>query len=94
MVRIDRGVGPAGTATIRTGKKRVSKGKSSSSEQVRVADAAALHEKAKLLLADMPEVQLERIEAIRTALEQGNYQMDEKKLAAHIVANALAERSW
>jgi len=96
MVRINRVSGTAGTgATNRSGKKRSSKSKpSSSTEQVRVADAAALHEKAKLLMADMPEVRLERIEAIRAALEQGNFHMDEKQVAMHIVANAMAERPW
>jgi len=96
MVRIDRVVGPAGTgATGSAGKKRTSKGKPSSpADQIRVADAASLREKAKALLADMPEIRLERIEALRTALEDGSFQMNERQLAAHIVANALAERPW
>ena len=96
MVRINRATGLAGAGIASpAGKKSASKGKSASAtEQVRVADSAALREKAKLLLADMPEVRLERIEAIREALEQGNFEMDEKKLAVHIVANALAERPW
>jgi len=96
MVRIDRVIGPAGAgSSSKTGKKSASKGKpASSGEQVRVADSAALREKAKLLLADMPEVRLDRIEAIRDALEQGAFQMDERKLAIHIITNALAERPW
>jgi len=96
MVRVDRVTGPAGTGVAGlTGKKRASKGKSSSpGDQIRVADAIALREKAKTLLADMPEVRLERIEALRDALEQGSLQMNERQLAAHIVANALAERPW
>ena len=96
MVRIDRTLGAAGTGTTKSsGKKRAGKGKSASaSGQVSVGDAASLREKAKVLLADMPDVRLDRIEAIRGALEQGNYQMDEKQLAAHIVANALAEQPW
>jgi len=96
MVRIDRALGAAGTGkTSTSGKKRASKGKASSAKgQVSVSDAASLREKAKVLLADMPEVRLDRIEAIRGALEQGNYHMDEKQLAAQIVANALAEQPW
>ncbi|MDX8410074.1 MAG: flagellar biosynthesis anti-sigma factor FlgM [Mariprofundales bacterium] len=63
-------------------------------DQVRVADAASLHERAKVLLADMPEVRLERIEEIRDALEKGAFKMDEKQVAVRIVRNALVERVW
>ena len=70
MVRIDRVIGPAGAgSTSSTGKKRASKSKAGSTgEQVRVADSTALREKAKLLMADMPDIRLDRIEAIRDAL--------------------------
>jgi len=96
MVRIDRVIGPAGaSSTSSSGKKRASKSKAGpTGEQVRVADSTALREKAKVLMADMPEVRLDRIEAIRDALEQGEFKMDEKKMAVNIIANALAERSW
>ncbi|RMH51141.1 MAG: flagellar biosynthesis anti-sigma factor FlgM [Zetaproteobacteria bacterium] len=63
-------------------------------DQVKVADAASLHERARVLLADLPEVRLERIEQIRDALEQGTFEIDERRVAARIVRNALAERSW
>ncbi len=78
-----------------TGKKRKSSSASASSgTQVQVADAAALREKANVMLADMPEVRMERIEEIRSALEKGTYKADSRKVAAHIIANALSERSW
>jgi len=63
-------------------------------DRVKVADAASLHERAQVMLADMPEVRLERIEGIRDALEQGNFQMNEKEVAVRIVRNALVERVW
>ncbi len=77
------------------GKKRQSSSASSASNaQVQVADATALREKAQVMLADMPEVRMERIEEIRSALEKGEYKADSAKIAAHIIANALSERSW
>jgi len=96
MVRIDGLTGPARTATSgKSRKKRATAGsRASTPERVQVAEAAALHEKARTLMADMPEVRLGQIEAIREALEQGRYHMDEHKLAVRIVANALAERPW
>ncbi len=63
-------------------------------DRVKVADAASLHERAKVMLADLPEVRLERIEEIRDALEKGTFQMNEKQVAVRIVRNALAERTW
>ena len=81
--------------TRKAGKKgRASSASASGGEQVKVADAAALREKAKAMLADMPEVRMERIEEIRSALEKGAYKTDAGKVAAHIVANALAEHAW
>jgi len=96
MVRIN---GPDRSSQIaparNTGKKRKSPSASASSgAQVQVADAAALREKANVMLADMPEVRMERIEEIRSALEKGTYKADSRKVAAHIIANALSERSW
>ncbi|MDX8392602.1 MAG: flagellar biosynthesis anti-sigma factor FlgM [Mariprofundaceae bacterium] len=96
MVRINgpdrsRNIAPARTS----GKKsKSSPAASAAGTQVQVADAAALREKASVMLADMPEVRMERIEEIRSALEKGTYKADANKVAAHIIANALAERSW
>jgi len=96
MVRIS-GVGAAGsvkksTATSSKGK-TVSKG-TSKRDRVKISDASTLREMAKSMMADMPEVRLERIESIRDALEQGTFQCDSQKVAAQIVRNALAERVW
>jgi len=96
MVRIN---GPDRSSQIAparaSGKKRKSSSASgATSEQVQVADAAALREKANVMLAGMPEVRMERIEEIRSALEKGTYKADSNKIAAHIIANALSERSW
>lgn len=71
-----------------------SKSGNSGSEKVQVADAAGLREKAEVMLANLPEVRLERIEEIRSSLEQGDYQVDSREVASRIVVNALAERPW
>jgi len=97
MVRI-AGMGGARGA-LQTSKGGARKGASKSKgsrarDKVRVADGASLHERAKVMLADMPEVRMEQIEGIRDALERGTFQMDEKKVAVRIVRNALAERIW
>ncbi len=69
-------------------------GKASSGDKVQVSDAATLREMAHTMMADMPEVRLESIEAIRDALEQGTFQYNSKKVATQIVRNALAEHVW
>ena len=97
MVRIN---GPDRTGRIASTRKAGKKSSSSTSSSsasggnVQVADAAALREKAKVLLSDMPEVRMERIEEIRSAIEKGDYEPDASKVAAHIIVNALSERSW
>jgi len=63
-------------------------------ERVEVSDAASLREKAQVMLADMPEVRLERIEEIRDALDSGKFSFDSREVATQIVRNALAEHSW
>lgn len=63
-------------------------------DSVQVSDAAGLRERAKVMLADMPDVRLEQIEGIREALEQGTYQLNQQAISAHIVRNALSEHSW
>ncbi len=82
------------TAAKGGGRKRAASGASGVADKVKVADAAALREKARVMIADMPEVRLERIEEIRDALERGEYDVDSKKVAARIVINALAEHAW
>jgi len=37
---------------------------------------------------------MERIEEIRSSIEKGTYKADSAKVAAHIIVNALSERSW
>jgi len=97
MVRIN-GLGPAASPLQSS---RGGKGKSAGKarggrarDKVKVADAASLHERARVMLADLPEVRLERIEEIRDALERGTFQLNERKVAARIVRNALVERTW
>jgi len=83
--------------SIKTGGAAKSKKKATVSmggETVHLANAESLREQAKIMLADMPEVRLQRIEEIRNALEQGNYHLEGKKVARRIVINALAEGPW
>lgn len=77
-----------------SGKSTAKSGSSGGSEKVQVADAAGLREKAQVMLANLPEVRLERIEEIRSSIEQGEYQVDGREVASRIVINALAERPW
>ncbi len=64
------------------------------SERVEVSDASSLRERAQVMLGEMPEVRMERIEEIRDALESGTFKMSGKKVATQIVRNALAEHAW
>jgi len=97
MVRISGG-SPAG-AVLKSqsskGKGKASSGKKSGGgDRVQVSDASTLREMAKSMMADMPDVRLERIEEIRDALEQGTFKYNGKKVATQIVLNALSEHSW
>ncbi|MDQ6953693.1 MAG: flagellar biosynthesis anti-sigma factor FlgM [Mariprofundaceae bacterium] len=97
MVRIS-GVGVVGSvgSAQKTGASR-KKGKASSkkgADRVQVSDAETLREVAHTMMADMPDVRLEKIEGIRDALEKGIFQCNSKKVATQIVRNALAERTW
>lgn len=96
MVRIDKPAGVNTPASVGSAKrKRSSKGSTASgSAQIHINDASALREKAKVMLADISEVRMERIEEIRDALESGSYQIDEQDIAAQIVTNALGEQPW
>jgi len=96
MVRISGSNRPSGVSSAKAGgKKRTSSSASAgASDRVQVADATALREKAKAMIADMPDVRLERIEEIRGALEQGQYEVDNRKVASRIIINALTERLW
>ncbi len=95
MVRISGSSAPSGIHKS-AGKSRTgSKGsKSSQGDRVQVSDAAALRERAKVLMSDMPDVRLDKIEGIRDALEGGSYHMNSKAVSIHIVRNALSERAW
>jgi flagellar biosynthesis anti-sigma factor FlgM len=99
MVRIS-GSGAAGSiqkagASGGKGKAKASSGKKSSgSDRVQVSDAATLRDMAHVMVADMPDVRLERIEEIRDALESGTTNYSSKKVATQIVRNAMAEHSW
>ena len=95
MVRIDKTTGINTPALGSAKRKRASKGGSASnSGQVHVNDASALRQSAKVLLADISEVRMERIEGIRDALESGSYQVNEQDIAVQIVSNALGEKPW
>ncbi|MBL1352426.1 MAG: flagellar biosynthesis anti-sigma factor FlgM [Zetaproteobacteria bacterium] len=94
MVRIS-GTGSIGTVQKSTGTRK--KGKASSkksTDRVQVSDAETLREVAHTMMADMPDVRLEKIEGIRDALEKGTFQCNSKKVATQIVRNALSERTW
>lgn len=96
MVRIDKPSGVNAPSSVGSAKrKRSSKGGAASgSAQIHINDASALREKAKVMLADISEVRMERIEEIRDALESGSYQINEQDIAAQIVTNALGEQPW
>jgi len=100
MVRISgsSAAGAIGKAKASGGKakaKASSSGKKSSSgDRVQVSDGATLREMAHTMMADMPEVRLERIEEIRDALESGSSNYNSKQVATQIVRNAMAEHSW
>jgi len=77
-----------------SGKGQKASVKSGRGDSVQVSDAAGLRERAKVMLADMPEVRLGKIEDIRNALENGTYNMDSKAVSTYIVRNALSEHPW
>ncbi len=96
MVRIDKTTGVNTPASMGSAsKKRASKGGSTAKGgQIHVNNASALRKKAKVLLSDISDIRMERIEEIRNALENGSYQVNEQDVATQIVANALGEKPW
>lgn len=94
MVRISGPGHVGGITSTKSSKAKSSKSSSKSGDKIRIADAERLREQAQVMLANMPEVRMERIEEIRDALEQGNYEVPSQEVAVRIVINALAERSW
>ncbi len=97
MIRISGSDPVSGLASAKTREKKRKSGTSKSggaADTVRVADAASLREKVQIMLADMPELRMDRIEEIRDALESGSYEIDSRKVAARIITNAVAERLW
>jgi len=93
MVRITGSNQPVGIHKS-AGKPKKAAAKGKQSDSVKVSDAAGLRERAKVMLADMPDVRLDQIESIRDALEGGTYTMNHKAIASHIVRNALSEHAW
>jgi len=90
---------PSGPSSIqKSGSASKGKSKAGSAarggDSVKVSDAASLREKAQVMLGDMSEVRLDRIEEIRGALENGSFKSDSRKVASQIVSNALAEHPW
>lgn len=94
MVRINKTSQPTGIHKPSSGKAKQAASKKSGGDSVQVSDASGLRERAKVMLAGMPEVRLEQIEGIRSALENGSYTMNSKAISAHIVRNAMSEHSW
>ena len=95
-MRINSSTGPTGIHKSSGSSKGGSKGKASGSggDSIKVSDAASLREKAMVMLSEMSDVRMDRIEEIRGALEEGSFKSDSRKVAAQIIGNALAERSW
>jgi flagellar biosynthesis anti-sigma factor FlgM len=93
MVKITGSNQPTGIHKS-VGKPKKSRAKGSKSDSVKVSDAAGLRARAKVMLAEMPDVRLDQIESIRNALENGTYTMNNKAIASHIVRNALSEHAW
>lgn len=95
-MRIERAGAPAEIKKTKTGGKAKGGSASTSSAQdsVQVSDSASLREKAMVMLSEMDSARMERIEAIRDALEQGTFKSDSRKVASQIVCNALAEHPW
>jgi len=95
-MRINRSGGPADIrkSTGSAKGKGTSKASTRGGDSVKVSDAASLREKAQVMLGDMSAVRMDRIEAIRDALESGKFQSDSRKVATQIVSNALAEHPW
>ncbi|ATX78616.1 anti-sigma-28 factor, FlgM family [Mariprofundus aestuarium] len=97
MVRIDKSTGINAPAAMGSAKKKRETNKGGSTAkggQIHVGDASALREKAKVMLSDISDVRMERIEEIRNALEDGSYQVNEQDVAVQIVTNALGEKPW
>jgi len=94
MVRIS-GMGSVGSVQKSKGTRKKSQSSSKSgSDKIHVSDAETLREMAHTMMADMPEVRLDKIEGIRDALEKGTFECNSQKVATQIVRNALAERTW
>ncbi len=95
-MRIDRLSGGIAKVSSTSGKKasRSKQQSASASIKVSVGNSAELREKALSMYADISAVRVDEIEAIRDRIARGDYHVDERKIAAKIVSNALLERSW
>jgi len=95
MVRISGSSAPSGIhKSAGKSSSGAKAGKAGRGDKVQVSDASALRERAKVMLSNMPDVRLDKIEGIRDALESGTYQMNSKAVSVHIVRNALSEHAW
>jgi len=94
VVRISGSSAPTGIHKSAGKAASAKTGTSSKKDTIQVSDAAGLRERAKVMLSDMPDVRLDKIEEIRDALESGTYQLDSKSVSVHIVRNALSEHAW
>ena len=94
MVRIGGSTPSSPVGKPSSGKGKQTAGKSGKRDNIQVSDSASLRERAKVMLADLPDVRLDKIEGIRSALENGSYKTDSKKISAYIVRNALSEHTW
>ncbi|MFQ5335172.1 MAG: flagellar biosynthesis anti-sigma factor FlgM [Flavobacteriales bacterium] len=95
-MRIERLPGGIAKVDSSSGKKntRSKKAVDGSSVTVSVANSSELREKALSMYADLSAVRVDEIDAIREKIANGDYEIDEKKIAAKIVSNALLERPW
>jgi len=66
----------------------------SGGQGVDFSSAAALRESVEMMMGDVSDVRMERIEAIRNVLESGRFIFNSRDVATQIVRNALAEHFW
>lgn len=75
----------------KVGKQDSAPGNSDNSKQVNKTDQVQLSEKAKELaklkqiINQMPEIRTDKVEALKKAIQEGNYQVDSFKVAGKIL---------
>lgn len=94
-MRIDRLTGGASRVSgTRKGDKASSKGTAAgqaSGIKVSVADASTLREKAMIMFNGISSSRMAEIEAVRARIEHGEYEINQRQVAAKIVCGALIE---